>query len=74
MNDRPLGFLGPLEELRTRFIGLCLAMAAGIAVAYVFVDRIGWFLLQPTLKVLPPGQPLVFVRPGDAPRQWRWAA
>ncbi len=60
-----MGFLDHLEELRTRLIRSCVAIAAGMAAAWFFVDRIGEFLLQPTLRVLPPGQPLVYIRPGE---------
>ena len=35
-----MGFLEHLDELRTRIIRSCLAVAAGMLVAFLFVDRI----------------------------------
>lgn len=60
-----MGFLDHLEELRTRLIRSCLAIAAGMVVAYAFVDRIGEFVLAPSLRLLPPGTTLVYTRPGE---------
>ena len=60
-----MGFLEHLDELRTRLIRACLAVAAGMAIAFFFVDRISNFVLEPTLRMLPPGSQLVFIRPGE---------
>jgi Tat protein translocase TatC len=64
--DEPQSFLGHLEELRTRIIRSCLAIGAGMVVAWAFVDRLTDFVLSPTLRVLPPGASLIFTRAGEA--------
>ncbi|HEY2152371.1 MAG TPA: twin-arginine translocase subunit TatC [Vicinamibacterales bacterium] len=60
-----MGFLDHLDELRQRLIRSCLAIGAGMLVAFFFVDRIGDFILAPTLKALPAGDALIFTRPGE---------
>ena len=60
-----MGFLEHLDELRTRIIRSCIAIAAGMAVAFFFVDRIADFVLAPTVRALPDGATLVFLRPGE---------
>ena len=60
-----MGFLEHLDELRTRIIRSCLAIGAGMLVAFFFVDRIGDFVLGPTLAALPRDEALVFTRPGE---------
>src|SRR2546430_13612554 len=60
-----MGFLEHLDELRTRIIRSCIAIAAGMAVAFFFVDRIADFVLAPTIRALPDGATLVFLRPGE---------
>jgi sec-independent protein translocase protein TatC len=64
LNGR-MGFLEHLDELRTRIIRSCLAIAAGMGVAFFFVDRIGDFILAPTLRTLPPGEALIYTRAGE---------
>ena len=63
--DGRMGFLEHLDELRTRIIRSCLAIAAGMGVAFFFVDRIGDFILAPTLRTLPPGEALIYTRAGE---------
>lgn len=63
--DGKMGFLDHLEELRTRLIRSCLAIAAGMVVAFVFRDRIAKVVLQPTLDALPRGTSLVATRMGE---------
>jgi sec-independent protein translocase protein TatC len=65
LREGKMGFLEHLDELRTRLIRACLAVAAGMLIAFFFVDRISNFLLAPTLRMLPPGSQLVFIRPGE---------
>jgi sec-independent protein translocase protein TatC len=60
-----MGFLEHLDELRSRLIRACLAVAAGMTIAFFFVDRMSNFILAPTLRLLPPGSQLVFIRPGE---------
>ena len=68
-DDDPAGarmaFLEHLDELRTRLIRSCLAIAAGMAVALLFVRKLSDFVLAPTLLTLPPGSSLVMTRPGE---------
>src|SRR2546427_410997 len=61
-----MGFLEHLDELRSRIIRSCIAIGLGMSVAFFFVDPISNFILQPTLRMLPPGGQLVFIRPGEA--------
>lgn len=61
-----MGFIEHLEELRKRIIRSCIAIAAGMVVAFFFIDRIRDFVLAPTYRVLPSGSALVFIRPGEA--------
>ena len=70
-NPRPrpsgtMGFIEHLEELRTRIIHSCIAIAAGMAVAFYFVGPIRDFVLAPTFQMLPQGSELIFIRPGEA--------
>ncbi|MEP7304979.1 MAG: twin-arginine translocase subunit TatC [Acidobacteriota bacterium] len=60
-----MGFLDHLDELRTRIIRSCIAIGAGMLVAFVFVDRIADFVLAPTLRMLPPGTTLIYTKPGE---------
>ncbi len=65
LRDGRMGFLDHLEELRKRIIRSCLAVAGGMLVAFFFVDRIGDFILAPTLKTLPAGDALIYTKPGE---------
>src|SRR5688572_9052917 len=60
-----MGFLDHLEELRTRLIRSCLAIVGGMAIAFVFRDRIARVVLEPTLDALPKGTSLVATRVGE---------
>jgi len=60
-----MGFLEHLDELRRRLIRALIALAAGMAVAFLFLDRIADFVLGPTLRALPQGTRLVTTRPGE---------
>src|SRR5205809_8142073 len=60
-----MGFLEHLDELRTRIIRSCIAIAAGMLVAFFFYDRLGDFILAPTLATLPAGDALIFTKPGE---------
>ena len=42
-----MGFLDHLDELRTRIIRSCIAVGAGMLVAFGFVDRIADIVLAP---------------------------
>ena len=60
-----MGFLDHLDELRTRLVRSAIAVAIGMAVALLFYDRLGSFVLEPTLRTLPPGSELIFTRANE---------
>jgi len=60
-----MGFLDHLDELRTRIIRSCIALAIGMLVAFAFIGRIADFVLEPTLRMLPPGTSLIMTRFGE---------
>lgn len=60
-----MGFLEHLDELRTRIVRSCIAIALGMGVAMFFYDRLGSFVLEPTLRTLPAGSELIFTRPSE---------
>jgi sec-independent protein translocase protein TatC len=61
-----MGFLEHLEELRKRIIRSCMAIGAGMLIAFFFVDRIADFVLAPTIRILPPGSELIYTRWSEA--------
>lgn len=61
-----MGFLEHLDELRTRIIRSCIAIGAGMLIAFIFGDRIAEFLLAPTLRMLPSGSALIYTKPGES--------
>jgi sec-independent protein translocase protein TatC len=61
-----MGFLEHLDELRKRIIRSCIAIGIGMLVAFLFVNRIADFVMAPTMRILPPGSELVFLRAGEA--------
>jgi sec-independent protein translocase protein TatC len=63
--ERRMGFLEHLDELRTRIIRAAIAVAAGMAIAFVFYQRLADFVLRPILASLPAGSSLVFIKPGE---------
>lgn len=68
-DDPSLGWssiLDHLEELRTRILRSCIAVAVGALVAFGFIDRIVGFVLAPTRKALPAGAHLIYTNPGEA--------
>jgi sec-independent protein translocase protein TatC len=65
VQDGKMGFLEHLDELRKRLIRACIALAVGMLVAFAFVDRLADFVLQPTLRMLPPGSTLIITKPGE---------
>jgi len=64
--DARMGFLEHLDELRSRLIKSCIAIGIGMLVAFLFVDRLADFVMEPTIRVLPAGSQLIFTRPGEA--------
>ncbi len=63
--DAPMGFLDHLDELRIRIIRSLIAIGGGMLVTFLFVNRIGDFILAPTLRTLPPGEALLILKPGE---------
>jgi sec-independent protein translocase protein TatC len=61
-----MGFLDHLEELRKRIVRSCIAIAAGMLIAFVFIDRIVAFVLAPTRRMLPAGTKLIYTNPAEA--------
>src|SRR5262245_47124353 len=61
-----MSFLEHLDEFRKRLIRSAIALAAGAAVAFLFIDRIFNFIFEPTRASLPAGARLVYTKPGEA--------
>ena len=59
-------FLEHLEELRKRIGRSCIAIGAGMLVAFLFLDRIVAFVLSPTRQALPAGAKLIYTNPSEA--------
>jgi sec-independent protein translocase protein TatC len=60
-----MGFLEHLDELRMRLIRSCIAVAAGMAVAFIFMTRLTDFVLASVQASLPARSELIYVRPGE---------
>ena len=60
-----MGILEHLEELRTRLIRACLAIGAGMTLAFFNIDRLAIFVRDSMLAALPPGTPLITTKPGE---------
>ena len=69
-HDGAMGFLDHLEELRRRIIRSCIAIAVGMAVSAVFVDRIANFVLDQILRTLPAGSALIYTNPSEGFSFW----
>jgi sec-independent protein translocase protein TatC len=65
-----MGFLEHLEELRTRLIRSCIAIGVGMAVAFVFIDRIANFVLAQIIRTLPAGSALIYTDPSGGFAFW----
>ncbi len=65
-SDGGMGFLDHLDELRTRIIRSCLAIAIGMLVAFAFIDRLVAFVNAPARRMLPTGTTLVYTQPAEA--------
>jgi sec-independent protein translocase protein TatC len=60
-----MGFLEHLDELRMRLIRSCIAIAAGMAVSFIFMTPLTDFVLASVQASLPAGTELIYVRPGE---------
>jgi len=69
-HDGAMGFLDHLEELRRRIIRSCIAIAVGMAVSAVFVDRIANFVLDQIIRTLPAGSALIYTNPSEGFSFW----
>ena len=52
-----ISLLHTLEQFRKRLIRSAIAIAVGMLVAFTFIERIVSFVLEPSRRMLPPGQP-----------------
>jgi len=64
-DEGKMGFLEHLDELRTRLIRSCIAIGAGMLVAFLFIDRLTDFVMAPTRAALPSGTELITTRLGE---------
>jgi sec-independent protein translocase protein TatC len=60
MSEAKMPFTAHLTELRKRLIISFVAVGVGFAVAYAFSSEIFEWLVKPLIRVLPPGDKLVF--------------
>jgi sec-independent protein translocase protein TatC len=68
--DGAMGFLDHLEELRRRLIKSCIAIAVGMAISAIFVDRITNFVLDQIIRTLPAGSALIYTNPSGGFSFW----
>src|SRR5215218_4713177 len=64
--DGKMGFLEHLDELRKRLIRSCLAVAAGMLIAFFFINHIVTFVLGPARRMLPPRTVFIYTNPSEA--------
>ena len=60
-----MSFLEHLEDLRKRIIHSCIALIAGMAISFTFMDRLVSFVFAPTMRALPVGTELISSRPTE---------
>jgi sec-independent protein translocase protein TatC len=70
LRDGAMGFLDHLDELRRRLIRSCIAIAVGMAISAVFVDRIANFVLDQIIRTLPAGSALIYTNPSEGFSFW----
>jgi len=58
--DEKLPFTSHLEELRTRLIRCAIAVGVGFVVAFGFKERLFGILVNPLIKVMKPGETLIY--------------
>jgi len=64
--DEKLPLTQHLEELRTRLVRCCIAIAVGACVSYIFKEKIFDILSQPLMKAMPQGDKLIFTGIAEA--------
>lgn len=60
-----MSFLDHLDELRRRIVYSLLAVAGGFGVAFWWLNDIFWFIFKPMQAMLPAGQTLISIEPGE---------
>jgi sec-independent protein translocase protein TatC len=65
-----MGFLEHLDELRKRLIRSCIAIGVGMAIAFVFIDRIANFVLGQIIRTLPARSALIYTNPSEGFSFW----
>ena len=69
-DERPsrssMSLLEHLEELRRRLVRACVAIAVGVALSFIYIDRIVAFVFAPMRRALPPGATMIYTAPGEA--------
>jgi sec-independent protein translocase protein TatC len=68
--DGRMGFLDHLDELRKRIIRSCIALAVGMAVGALFIDRIANVVLGQIQRTLPAGTELIYTNPAEGFAFW----
>ncbi len=61
-----ISILERLEDFRKRIVRALLAVAVGVLVGFIFIDRIVGYILGPTRRALPQGTRLIYTEPGEA--------
>ena len=65
IDDSRMTFLEHLEELRTRLIWCCVALAAGMVLSLAFVKRLAAVVTASMVAALPAGSGLILTKPGE---------
>jgi sec-independent protein translocase protein TatC len=69
-----MSFLEHLDELRKRIIVSVAAIGVGFVIAFIFVERIYAFVMNPLYRLLPKGSELVYTEPTEAFILYVWMA
>jgi sec-independent protein translocase protein TatC len=60
-----MSFLDHLDELRRRIIYSLISVAVGFGIAFFWLNDIFYFIFKPMQAMLPPGQKLISIEPGE---------
>lgn len=60
-----MSFLDHLDELRRRIIYSLVSVLVGFGIAFFWLDDIFWFIFKPMQAMLPEGQKLISIEPGE---------
>src|SRR6185503_19309005 len=60
-----MSFLDHLDELRRRIIYSLISVAVGFGIAFFWLNDIFFFIFKPMQAMLPPGQKLIAIEPGE---------